>query len=82
MREFDAIVLAVALAGCGTAPQEHPNDKHQALRSGQSAFGQGFTWEWRNQNAPPAAAAVGAKPPGEANKERQEFEEWKRKNQR
>ena len=81
-RACHAIVLAVTFGGCGGAPQEHPNDKDQALRSGQGAFGQAFTWEWRNQNALPGTAAVGAKPTGDANRERQEFEEWKRKNQK
>jgi hypothetical protein len=71
---FHALACAALLAACSSVTQDYGNDK--------GAFGQAFTWEWRNQNAPPAAAAVGAKPPVDANKERQEFEEWKRKNQR
>lgn len=71
---FHAVVFAALLAGCSGAKQDR-NDK--------DTFGQAFTWEWRKQNA-----ALGAKPPADANKERQEFEEWrawqewKRKNQK
>jgi hypothetical protein len=82
---FHAVVLAALLAGCGGAKPDYRNDK--------DTFGQAFTSEWRKQNAPaarssaptaapPAAATVDAKPSGDANTERQQFEEWKRKNQK
>ena len=85
---FNFLILAVGLAGCGTAtqtPTDTRNDKEGPLPPGQGAFGNAFTWEWRKKDAPPAAnAAPAAVPPvpaatnaPDANKERQEFEEWR-----
>jgi hypothetical protein len=85
-------LLAAGLAACGATPQEYRNDKEQPLPSGQGACGNAFTWEWRKKDAPapaaPAPAAAAPTPSADANKERQEFEEWrawqewKKKNQK
>ncbi len=78
---FSVALLAAGLAACGGTAQE----------SRQGAFGDAFTWEWRKQNPPaPASSAPTAKPPAapaqagakpsaprDANRERQEFEEWR-----
>jgi hypothetical protein len=88
---FNVLILAVGLAGCGTAtqtPTDTRNDKEGPLPPGQGAFGNAFTWEWRKKDAPaePSAAPATAQPatpaqagttPQDANKERQEFEEWR-----
>jgi hypothetical protein len=99
---FNFLILAVGLAGCGTAtqtPSDTRNDKEGPLPPGQGAFGNAFTWEWRKKDAPapasaapataqPATPAPAGTTPQDANKERQEFEEWrawqewKRKNQK
>jgi hypothetical protein len=78
---FSIALLAAGLAACGSTEQ-----------SRQGAFGDAFTWEWRKQNPPPppssapaakppaapaAARAATPKPSADANKERQEFEEWR-----
>ena len=87
---FNVLILAVGLAGCGTAtqtPTDTRNDKEGPLPPGQGAFGNAFTWEWRKKDAPtePSAAPATAQPAPpapagttqDANKERQEFEEWR-----
>ena len=88
---LNIVFLAAGLAACGGTPQEYRNDKEQPLPSGQGAFGDAFTWEWRKKDAPapaapaPAAAAPAAPaqggatpaPSADASKERQEFEEWR-----
>ena len=86
------LLLASGLAGCAGStptPSDTRNDKEAPLPSGQGAFGNAFTWEWRKKDAPPPAASApatstpaapaqaGATPPGDADKERQEFEEWR-----
>jgi hypothetical protein len=85
---FSLALLAAGLAACGGTAQEYRNDKEQPR---QGAFGDAFTWEWRKQNPPaPASSAPMAKPPAapaqagakpsaprDANRERQEFEEWR-----
>ena len=81
------MLLAASLAGCAATPQDYRNDKEQPLPSGQGAFGEGFTWEWRKKDAPPSSAPAttapatpaqaGAAKPGDAERERQEFEEWR-----
>jgi hypothetical protein len=84
---FNFLILAVGLAGCGTAtqtPSDTRNDKEGPLPPGQGAFGNAFTWEWRKKDAPPPASAAPAAAapaatgkPEDAAKERQEFEEWR-----
>ena len=85
-------VLAVGLAGCagGTpSPTDTRNQTDRTLPPGEGAFGNAFTWEWRKKDAPPPAAPAPATsapaapaqatptPSADANKERQEFEEWR-----
>jgi hypothetical protein len=83
--ELNAALLAAGLTACTATPQDYRNDNEQPLPSGQGAFGQSFTWEWRKRDAAPSpsaaqngkpAAASAAKPDASAT-ERQEFEEWR-----
>jgi hypothetical protein len=64
---FNVLILAVGLAGCGTAtqtPSDTRNDKEGPLPPGQGAFGNAFTWEWRKKDAPPPpSSAPAATPP-------------------
>jgi len=78
---FNFLILAVGLAGCGTAtqtPADTRNDKEGPLPPGEGAFGSAFTWEWRKKDPPaPASPAPTGTAPQDANKEQQEFEEWR-----
>ena len=76
------MLLAAGLTGCAATPQDYRNDKEQPLPSGQGAFGESFTWEWRKKDAsgrpvPAQADAPAPASPGTPEAERQEFEEWR-----
>jgi hypothetical protein len=99
---LNVAILAAGLAGCaaGTpSPTDTRNQTDRTLPPGEGAFGCAFTWEWRKKDppAPASAAPATAQPatpapagatPQDANKEQQEFEEWrawqewKKKNQK
>jgi hypothetical protein len=78
-------------AGGTPSPTDLRNQTDRTLPPGEGAFGHAFTWEWRKKDAPDAAAAAPAAaasaapaqagvtpaPSANADKERQEFEEWR-----
>lgn len=81
---FTLLLLAAGLAGCAGStptPADTRNDKEAPLPPGQGAFGNAFTWEWRKKDAPapeaPAGTATAPASSADANRERQEFEEWR-----
>ena len=81
---FTFLLLAAGLAGCAGStptPADTRNDKEAPLPPGQGAFGNAFTWEWRKKDAPapeaPAGTATAPASSADANRERQEFEEWR-----
>ena len=71
------MLLAAGLAGCAASPQDYRNDKDQPLPSGQGAFGESFTWEWRKKDAKGVPITPTA-PAADTNAaEQREFEEWR-----
>jgi hypothetical protein len=83
-KAFVSLLLAAGLAGCGPmtpTPSDTRNDKEAPLPPGQGAFGNSFTYEWR-QKEDPAKAAAAAKPAAAAPAtaaagDAEEFRKWR-----